>query len=86
MNEWVKIAVTLAISVTGSALTASIIVWNLIQNHEAKIMILDVRFSEMEKSLLAHDTWHKTQYELISKKLTDIQVDIGRIQGARDGR
>lgn len=86
VNEWAKIVVTILCSVVGSALTASILVWNLLKDHEAKLMILDVKFSEIEKAFISHDTWHKTQYDLIASKLTEIQVDIGRIQGARDGR
>lgn len=86
VNEWTKIAVTITCSVIGSALTAALLVFNLLKDHEAKLLVLDVKFSEMEKSFIGHDTWHKTQYDLIARKLTEIQVDIGRIQGSRDGR
>lgn len=85
VSEWVKISIAIVFSALGSAVSASLLVWNLIQDHEAKLRVLEVRMMAMEKSLDGQAKWHEAQYEQIAKKLTDIQVDIGRIQGARDG-
>lgn len=82
-NEWVKLGITLMVSSLSSAIGASIIVWNLLQDHEVRIQVIDAKIVTMKESLDGHTRWHETQYDTITRKLTEIQVDIGRIQGER---
>lgn len=86
MSEWGKIGITILFSVMGSALSASFIVWNLIQDHETRLRLLDAKAYTMKEAMDTHIRWHNEQYDTINRKLTDIQVDIGRIQGIRNGR
>lgn len=86
MSEWGKVGITILCSALGSALSASLLVWNLLQDHESKLRVLEVKLLSVKENADAHVKWSEAQYDLIVKKLTEIQVDIGRIQGAKDGR
>lgn len=71
MTDWIKIL--------GSVGAAAILMWNLVQAHE-------LRINSLEKAVEKHVDAHDTQYRSIQQKLTEIQVDVSRIAGARDGR
>lgn len=86
MSEWGKVGITILCSALGSALSASLLVWNLLQDHESKLRVLEVKLLSVKENVDAHVKWGEAQYDFIVKKLTEIQVDIGRMQGAKDGR
>lgn len=79
MSDWIKIIS----SIIGSAIGAAFLVWNLLQAHESRLNIMDVRMASQKEIIDTHIKIHETQYESIASKLTEIQVDIGRIQGSR---
>lgn len=83
MSEWGKIGVTVLCSAIGSAMTAAFLVWNLLQDHETRLQVLDMQLLSVKETVGVHIRWYETQHESIIKKLTEIQVDIGRIQGGR---
>lgn len=86
MSEWRKVVITILCSALGSALSASLLVWNLLQDHESKLRVLEVKLLSVKENVDAHVARSSSKYDFIVKKLTEIQVDIGRIQGAKDGR
>lgn len=83
MSEWGKVGITILCSALGSALSASLLVWNLLQDHESKLRVLEVKLLSVKENVDAHVKLHEAQYDFIVKRLTEIQVDIGRIQGER---
>lgn len=85
MSEWARVAVTVICSVLGSALSAGLLVWNLLNDHESRLRLLDLRMITVEKGIEVHMKAHAEHIALISGQLTDIKVEIGRIQGARNG-
>lgn len=86
MSEWGKIGITVLCSALGSALSASLLVWNLLQDHESKLRVQEVKLLSAKENFDAHVKWGEAQSDFIIKKLTEIQVDVGRIQGSKDGR
>lgn len=86
VSDWVKVLVTVVFSGASSVAGVWFLTWNLLQDHERKLEGLNIRMLFIKEQLDGHTQWHKAQYDTIEKKLTEIQVDIGRIQGARDGR
>jgi hypothetical protein len=68
MTDWLKIL--------GTVMAAVFVVWNMVQQHEYRLNLLESGFKE-------HLDKHDDQYREIQKSLRDIDLTLSRITAAR---